>query len=300
MEPAESLPEKPTLSEAERKGEQIVLEHHSMLTPSDFNFSVLRNPTQNFQFRGILWLTDRHLVYKGFFVTKMGATKVSEALMKPFCNIDTNQPVSITIPIDEVSDVFMGHDATFQKRFQRYPKLRIQFKSNGGVRAFYFYLTRDNLIDDELYINKRCKEWMDKIMELRSKKMGITPPPVPTPVKAGTPAAVPAVPKAKGIGTEGVLKEAVATVEGKRFGKIVVKPIEERPKPEFKALTTPVKVKDEEEEEPAYTKLLDTLIPVSDDEFTAAAADSSVSRCPHCGWILNYATSKCPRCRKEI
>ncbi len=309
MEPADPLPEKPALSDSELKGEQIVLEHHSMLTPSDYNFSVLRNPAQNFKYRGILWLTDHRLIYKGFPVLKMGAVRVSEKLMKPFCEMDTAKPYTLIISLEDIAEIFSGHDSTFQKRFQRYPKLRLQIRGGNGTQTLYFYLTRENLIDDELYINKRCEEWTNKIRELKNKLVGIKPAPeVPTApaaptAKAGAPiaATTSSVPKAAGVGTDGLLKEALASVEGKKYGKVVVKPLEEREKPKFTALTKPIKpVEEEEEIEPEFTKLLDTLVPVSDEEFAAAAADTSIARCPHCGWILSYATSKCPRCRKEI
>ncbi len=311
MEPAEPLPEKPNLSDSERKGKDILLEHHSMLTPSDFNFSVLRNPAQNFKYRGILWLTETDLVFKGFPVVKMGATKVSEKIMKPFCEIKADQPYTLAIPLDEVSDVFTGHDSTFQKRFQRYPKLRLEYKGEDGSQTIYFYLTRENLIDDELYINKRCNEWREKLNKLIQKPTSApsvpeapaipkAPSATATPASAPAPAPAVATPKVPSIGTDALLEKAVEEVGAKRFGKVVVKPLEEREKPKFEALSAPIKPLEEDEPEPEFVKLLDTLVPVSDEEFSAAAADTSISRCPHCGWILGYATSNCPRCRKEI
>ncbi|MHA1357348.1 MAG: hypothetical protein ACTSQI_02890 [Candidatus Helarchaeota archaeon] len=312
MEPAEPLSEKPSLSDSEQKGLTIILEHHSMLTPSNFNFSVLRNSTQNFKYRGIAWLTEQNFIFKGFPIVKMGATQVSEKLMKPFCEIETTEsPYTLIIPLETISDIFIGHDSTFQKRFQRYPKLRLQYKSANGSETVYFYLTRENLLDDELYINKRCTEWKNKLTELIQKVKGapVAPespaiPKVPTtpPPKITTPTTAPAatIPKVKGIGTDALLQKAVEEVGAKRFGKVVVKPLEEREKPKFEALSAPVKAVEEEEPEPEFVKLLDTLVPISDKEFSIATADSSIARCPHCGWILGYATSKCPRCRKEI
>lgn len=314
MEPAEPLPEKLRLDSDELNNESILLEHHSMLTPAEYSFSVLRTSSQNFQFRGHLWLTNNRLIYKGFFVTEMGTRKVDERLMKPYCDVDVSQPFAIDISISNITDLFMGHDSTFQKRFQRYPKLRVQFKSNGDIRAFYFYLTRENLIDDELYINKRCQEWIEKISEAKKKLSGEVSITAPSPMKATAAKSTPKIPTppsptakpptleaptAPKLGTDGILKEAVEQVEGKRYGKVVVKPLEEREKPQFTTLSTAVK-SEEEETEPEFTKLLDTLIPVSDEEFSAAAADTSIAKCPHCGWILAYSTSKCPRCRKEI
>jgi hypothetical protein len=310
MEPAEPLPEKPNLNDSERKGKDILLEHHSMLTPSDFNFSVLRNPAQNFKYRGILWLTETDLVFKGFPVLKMGATKASEKIMRPFCEIKADQPYTLMIPLDTISDVFTGHDSSFQKRFQRYPKLRLEYKGENGSKTIYLYLTSENLIDDELYINKRCNEWKEKITELTQKPSGALPvpetPAIPkAPAAPAAPSAAPAsaavaTPKMPAIGTDALLEKAVEEVGAKRFGKVVVKPLEEREKPKFDALSAPIKPMEEEEPEPEFVKLLDTLVPVSDEEFSAAAADTSIARCPHCGWILGYATSKCPRCRKEI
>ncbi|HUY00929.1 MAG TPA: hypothetical protein VMV49_15310 [Candidatus Deferrimicrobium sp.] len=296
MEPADPIPIQLTLEKGEIENENIILNHHSMLTPSNFNFSVLRNPTQNFQFRGILWCTTQNLIYKGFFIKKMGATKVSEKLMKPYCDIETDQSIELKIPIKDISEIFIGHDTTFQKRFQRYSKLRITFNGEDGSTMFYFYLTRENLIDDELYINKRCSEWKDKITELKEKSLGKAPA-VPSSAKEVPTAPRPSTPLK---GTEGLLKEVIADAEIKRYGRIIVKPLEEREKPKFELITKPIESKEEVKEELEFSALLDTLVPVSDEEFSAAAADSSIARCPHCGWILGYSTNKCPRCRKEI
>ena len=308
MEPADPLPIKPSLEDSEFKNQGIVLNHHSMLTPSNFNFSVLRNKTQNFQFRGMLWLTNQNLVYKGFFVEKMGATKVSEKLMKPYCDIDQNQPFELAIPLKSISEIFIGHDETFQKRMQRYSKLRITYQGDDGANTYYFYLTRENLIDDELYISKRCNEWKSKILELKDKAEGKAPtvaPSTPAAPASATSAPVKAAPTAQPVakpvlGTEGLLKKAIQDTDAKITGKVVVKPLEEREKPTFTAISKPIEPIQDEEIEPEFASILDTLVPVSDEEFSAAAADTSISKCPHCGWILGYATNKCPRCRKEI
>jgi hypothetical protein len=320
MEPAEPLPIELNLEASELESESILLNHHSMLTPSNFKFSVLRNPNQNFQFRGKLWLTTKNLIYKGFFINKMGANKISENLLKPYCDIDTEQPFTIKIPIEKILELLIGHDTKFQKRFQHYPKLRITFDGEEGSNTFYFYLTRENLIDDELYINKRCNEWRDKILAQKSELTGVpavpeVPKAPPMPAKKGAPASYPKAPVAKPaaaavkasaplaapVGTEGVLKQAIESADMKRVGKVVVKPLEEREKPAFTPTVTPIdKSKEELEEEALAMNLLDTLVPISDDEFQSAQADSSVARCPHCGWIINYATVKCPRCRKEL
>ncbi|NVM54712.1 MAG: hypothetical protein HWN66_13505 [Candidatus Helarchaeota archaeon] len=293
MESAAPLPVKLDLSDLELKGEQVLLSHHSMLTPSDINFSVLRNPTQNFKYRGFLWLTNTRLIYKGFPITKMGANKVSERMLRPFCEIDTKQPYVTIIPISEIADIFVGHDNTFQKRFQQYSKLRITYKGKNGDVISYFYLTREHLLDDNIYINKKSTEWQNKINEMIDKAAGVKP----------APPAVPTAPSATArvVGTAEILKEAEASVTQKRFGKIVVKPFTEREKPKFAAIATIVdKEKEAAEAEPAFTKLLDGLVPVSDEEFSDAAADTSIAKCPHCGWILGYSTNKCPRCRKEL
>ncbi len=305
MEPAEPLPVELTL-----ENENVLLSHHSMLTPADYTFSVLRNPAQNFKYRGILWLTDTDLIYKGFPVKKMGANKVSDKLFKPFCDLNSDQLYETKISIEKIVEVFSGHDSTFQKRFQRYPKLRITYKDNGGKAIAYFYLTRENLIDDELYINKRCNEWKNKLSEIVEKVVGIIPaapavPKVPTkpspfassPATKATP--VPPAPTPARVGTDGLLRKVEQEVGAKRFGKVTVKPLEERDKPKVTPVATPVR-NEVEEPEPEFTKLLDALVPVSDDEFSAAAADTSIAKCPHCGWILGYATFKCPRCRKAI
>jgi len=323
MEPAEPIPIKLALVDSDLKGETVVLNHHSMLTPSNFKFGVLRNPSQNFQFRGMLWLTTKNLIFKGFFIEKMGASKISENLVKPFCNIDKDQPFEMKFPIEKVSEIFIGHDNKFQKRFQRYPKLRITFNDEGGTNTFYFYLTRENLIDDELYINKRCTEWKEKIQEQKTKITGVEAgpeaPKVPTPPVPGKRVAPAPRPQAPGVkpalataptslpaatplgGTDKLLKDMVASSDKKRTGKVLVKPLEEREKPAFVPTVRPIeKSKEELEEEGLAMNLLDTLVPISDDEFQTAQADSSVARCPHCGWIINYATSKCPRCRKTL
>lgn len=308
MEPSEPLPVKLTL-----ENETSLLSHHSMLTPADHTFSVLRNPTQNFKYRGILWLTEKDLIYKGFPVTKVDAIKVSEKLIKPLCEIDVNQPYNTRIPIKNIVEVFIGHDSTFQKRFQRYPKLRITFQDNNGESTSYFYLTRENLIDDELYINKRCNEWKNKINELLGRDVEV-PPTVPA-IPKGPKKAPPLVPSTAGatatlapispaptpprIGTDALLDKAAEEIGAKRFGKVTVKPLEERERPKFTAVATPIQDK-VEEPEPEFTKLLDALVPVSDEEFSSAAADTSIAKCPHCGWILGYSTFKCPRCRKEL
>jgi len=313
MEPAEPLPIELTLEDSELENESILLNHHSMLTPANFKFSVLRSPNQNFQFRGMLWLTTKNLIFKGFFIEKMGADKISENLLKPYCNIDQEQPFDTKIPIEKISEVFIGHDNIFQKRFQQYPKLRVSFNGEENSNTFYFYLTRDNLIDDELYINKRCTEWKDKILEQKNKLTGAEPvpeqppaPPMPSkkgvatkPATATTPTPPPSI--MLPLGTEGVLKQAVESSDKKRVGRVIVKPLEERQKPAFIPTVKPLeKSKEELEEEALAMNLLDTLVPISDDEFQAAQADSSVARCPNCGWIINYATLKCPRCRKEL
>ncbi|MHA1266406.1 MAG: hypothetical protein ACTSRS_14325 [Candidatus Helarchaeota archaeon] len=305
MEPAEPLPVKPTFTEGD-----YLLMHHSMMTPANYNFSVLRNPTQNFKYRGILWLTSKNLVFKGFPVLKMGAIKSSEKLFRPFCEIDTTQPYEIKISLEKITEIFIGHDSTFQKRFQRYPKLKITFQENGSNMSLYFYLTRENLIDDELYINKRCSEWQNKIRELKEKErkvseptpviQGVSKPQSISPRVPSSPATVvPSPPKPTPVGTDKLLQKAAEEIGAKRYGKVIVKPLEEREKPSFSTIATPIKT-EPEKAEPEFTKLLDTLIPVSDEEFTTAAADSSIAKCPHCGWILGYATKKCPRCRKPL
>ncbi len=306
MEPAEPLPVKLTLD-----NEDILLIHHSMYTPSDYNFSVLRNPTQNFMYRGILWLTDKNLVYKGFPVKKVGANQVSEKVFKPFCEVDTSQPFEKRIVISKIIEVFIGHDNTFNSRYQRYPKLRITYKDNGEESTTYFYLIRENLIDDELYIQKRCSEWQSKIKELLDKIGGVQPttPTVPIASTIGAAATpptatrgalvIPPAPTPPRIGTDVLLEKAEKEIGTRRFGKVTVKPLDEREKPKFAPVATPIP-SETEEEEPAFTRLLDAIVPVSDDEFSAATADTSIAKCPHCGWILGYSTSKCPRCRKII
>ena len=97
------------------------------------------------------------------------------------------------------------------------------------------------------------------------------------------------------------MKDVIASSDKKRVGKVLVKPLEEREKPVFTPTVKPIdKSQEELDEEALAMNLLDTLVPISDDEFQAAQADSSVARCPHCGWILNYASVKCPRCRKTL
>lgn len=308
MEPADPLEVKPEL-----KDEKILLSHHSMLTPADYTFSVLRTTTQNFKYRGILWLTENALVYKGFPVVKMGATPVSEKVFKPFCEIDINFPYEVQIPITKISEVFTGHDNTFQKRFQRYPKLRIRHTENGSEVIIYFYLTRENLLDDELYVSKRCSEWQTKITEIlgapaiaqsipATPTVGKVPTTSPLPARPSslTVPPIPAAPKPPGlVKTDQIFEKAAEEIGAKRFGKVTVKPLEERERPQFAAMATPIK-DEAEESEPEFTKLLDALVPVSDEEFAAAAADTSIAKCPHCGWILGYATTKCPRCRKAL
>ena len=76
------------------------------------------------------------------------------------------------------------------------------------------------------------------------------------------------------------------------------------------ATYTPVaqtyKKKMEEAAAESYTdRILENVSDVIDSdvleyELGASYADSSVNRCPHCGWMLTWNSKKCPKCRKDV
>ncbi|MFX1452454.1 MAG: hypothetical protein ACFFCM_16560 [Promethearchaeota archaeon] len=389
------------LEAEELKGENILFSNFSSLTSSDFEFSALRSKTQNLQYIGKLFLTNKNLIFKGFNIKEL--SPIREPADKIVCKI--GDPYSNSIDLAKIDKIFVGHDETFGRRHQIFSKLRINCESDG----FYFILFDDQLVSVKEKVYERAKEWQAKIEEIRkpAKKepekleekptkpeISIPEPKVvkaevsiPKPVTKTVPKPVIAIPEKKikplprpistivrpepksEVVTEEPSKEIteeilpnIARLKQQReaklkgegeiptavpAGKAIPKPSKLAPKvatkPAVKEKTATEILREEEERlkskfkmtkvkayEPKgteYTPLKATMKPIStktesaedsaiekvigdireemdietlSTEFESMSIDSSINRCPHCGWLLAWDQHKCPKCRKEV
>ncbi|NVM02038.1 MAG: hypothetical protein HWN67_06860, partial [Candidatus Helarchaeota archaeon] len=72
----------------------------------------------------------------------------------------------------------------------------------------------------------------------------------------------------------------------------------------LKATMKPITTKTSEEDS-AIEKVIGDIreemdIEILSTEFESMTADTSINKCPHCGWLLAWDQHKCPKCRKEV
>ncbi|MHA1381171.1 MAG: hypothetical protein ACTSRG_22615 [Candidatus Helarchaeota archaeon] len=193
------------LESEELKDQNILLSNIASLTPSNFEFSALRSKTQNLQYLGKLWLTEKELIFKGYKLEEL--SPIREPANKIVVKL--SEEYEITIDLSKIKKCFVGHDENFGRRHQIFSKLRISVDSE----THYFILFDEKLVSVKEELYERSKKWQTKIEELQK-------PLVKAPVKPTI-----AIPKPK------TIKPVIA------MPKPVVKPV---PKPVSKPIAKPV------------------------------------------------------------
>jgi len=364
----------------EEKDGELVLEHHAVATPSTFEFSALKSQTQNLQYKGKLFLTNRKLlIFRGYEFKDCepfsdSTKKAVKYTLKP-------RRINLKIPLSEIRDLEIGHDEIFGRRHQIYPKLMVTLKN----KTWYFILVSQGLTSQKDNVQKDSEEFKQKIEELKKGKKAkpkkvtktrekkVTPakvvkpkPTIARPKKpAVTPASADAVPVATVVENKSALQEGTTKLSNieklkqqrmermkaieahKTEEKTETKPVAEKarkPTPQPIEKTKSVKeILDERTEEArkkvpkmptvapyqatakAYTpvaqtykkaalkeegsdftdRILDDVVEaidvdVLDYELNSSYADSSINRCPNCGWMLAWNAKKCPKCKKKV
>lgn len=149
------------LEEDELKDQNILLFHIASLTFGNFEFSALRSKTQNTEYLGKLWLTDKELFFKGYKILELGP--IREPAEDIVCKL--GDPFKTSIDLSNIDNIFIGHDETYGRRHQIYPKLRITSKSD----QLYFILFNEGLVSVKEEIFETSKQWQSKIEEITKK-----------------------------------------------------------------------------------------------------------------------------------
>ncbi|NVM01594.1 MAG: hypothetical protein HWN67_04630, partial [Candidatus Helarchaeota archaeon] len=135
----------------ELKDENILLSNIASLTSDDFEFSALRSKTQNLQYLGKIFLTDKNLIFKGFNISEM--SPIREPADKIICKL--GEPYTNSIDLATIDKIFVGHDETFGRRHQMFSKLIITSKS----KIYYYILLEEKLVSNKETVYKFTKEW---------------------------------------------------------------------------------------------------------------------------------------------
>ncbi|MHA1785023.1 MAG: hypothetical protein ACTSVY_12480 [Candidatus Helarchaeota archaeon] len=160
-----------------KKYGKAVLEQSACMVPSTFSFSALKSITQNLKYKGKLWLTPTHLVFKGKEIISCG--KISD-----ISNTENNIEVPVElkksdfelgIEVKKIKDIFVGHDELFGRRHLIFPKLRIATSS----KIWYFLLFNENLSTSKSDVEQRALNFKDKIG--KAKRGALTESGVPAP-----------------------------------------------------------------------------------------------------------------------
>ncbi|MHA1385533.1 MAG: hypothetical protein ACTSR3_17400 [Candidatus Helarchaeota archaeon] len=153
------------------KDQKIILSNVASLTPSDFEFSALRSKTQNLQYIGKLWLTDKNLIFKGFNLEELSPIRepADKIVMK------LGDPYENSFDLSKIDKIFVGHDETFGRRHQIFSKLRISSNND----HYYFILFDDKLVSVKEEVYERSKNWQDKIESLLKPKPQVKPSVMP-------------------------------------------------------------------------------------------------------------------------
>ena len=104
-----------------------------------------------------------------------------------------------------------------------------------------------------------------------------------------------------------IIQDKQDEVLSKKSFKITkVKPYEPQAKTTYSPMAQVMKPTKIEDKEDKY--LDDLLLDMSDEvdmdilqgELSQASADTSINRCPHCGWMLAWNSISCPKCKKRV
>ncbi|MFX0139312.1 MAG: hypothetical protein ACFFDN_37070 [Candidatus Hodarchaeota archaeon] len=142
----------------ELEDQKILLSNIASLSTMDFEFSALRSKTQNLQYLGKLFLTNKNLIFKGFNIKEL--SPIREPANKIICKL--GEPYLNSIDLSTIDKIFIGHDETFGRRHQIFSKLRI----TGKTDTFYFILFNEKLVSVKEKVFERAKEWQAKIEEI--------------------------------------------------------------------------------------------------------------------------------------
>lgn len=149
----------------EEKDGKPLLETWAVATPSTFEFSALKSATQNFQYKGKLFLTNRKLlIFRGYEFELCESFSDSSAgpvkyKLKP-------RRINLKIPLTEIRDINVGHDEAFGRRHQIYPKLIIHLKT----KTWYLILLNEGLISKKEEVQKKADHFKDRIEAIREGK----------------------------------------------------------------------------------------------------------------------------------
>ena len=216
-----------------KKFGESVIEKPACMVPSTFSFSALKSATQNLQYKGTLFLTPTHLVFKGNEIVSCGKiTDIADSGDTSSVPIELkSSDFELDVEIEKIKDIFVGHDELFGRRHLIFPKLRIATSS----KIWYFLLFDNNLLSSKNDIQKRAEEMKEKIGmakrgALKDKGSVSTPKVVkPKVVKPETKAA-PDIPIAKVIQDKSTQPED-RKISVEDLKKVAKKPVVATPKP---------------------------------------------------------------------
>ncbi|MHC1591179.1 MAG: hypothetical protein ACXQS8_03770, partial [Candidatus Helarchaeales archaeon] len=147
-------------------------------------------------------------------------------------------------------------------------------------------------------IEKLKKERLERMKAIEAKKEPAKPSAKPA-------AKLPPQPIEKKKSVKEILEERTEEARKKAPKMPKVAPYQPTAKAYAPVAQTYKKAVIEEKEHSFTDKILDDItesidIDVLDYELNTSYADTSVNRCPHCGWMLAWNAKKCPKCKKSV
>ncbi|NHI93301.1 MAG: hypothetical protein EAX96_12455 [Candidatus Lokiarchaeota archaeon] len=104
-----------------------------------------------------------------------------------------------------------------------------------------------------------------------------------------------------------IIKDKQEEISSKKAFKITeVKPYEPQVKTSYSPMAQVMKPTKIEDKDDVYLNelLLDMSeevdLDILEGELSQASADTSIHRCPHCGWMLAWNSTSCPKCKKRV
>ena len=175
--PADPLNIQIQINPNEIQNNEIILSNNCLITPESFNFKIIDNKTLNFKYRGKIWLLSKKILFKGFKITSFNVqADISDPnKMKPVCELDYSNPINISIPLQEIDDIFIGHDNQFRKRYLMYPKLKISHNQDEEEKNYYIFFVNDDLLIDINKINIELNKWGEVLKKNIPQKISDKP-----------------------------------------------------------------------------------------------------------------------------
>lgn len=212
------------------------------MVPSTYEFSALKSQTQNLKYKGNMILTPTHLIFKGNEITSCG--KINDITGQQDIEdvpIELKGSVfTLDLEVENIKDVFVGHDELFGRRHLIFPKLRIAT----SAKIWYFVLFDKTLKSTKADVEERSNNMKSKIGLAKKGELssgGAPAPKVVTP-KVVRPTATPDVPIATVV--QDTSAKQPSGVKAEDLKKLAKKPTAVKP-----TVETPI-VKEEKPAEP--------------------------------------------------